>query len=150
MEQTHLHLTGRCLCGAVTYDCGAEPASVTYCHCDTCRRMTGSAFNIGVGVPAAELHVTGQVRGYQTAGQPDESAIREFCPDCGSPLFTRYPTMVFIKAGSLDDPTVVSPTRQIWTEMAVPWSRIPDGLTSHPRNGPSPWKSGTARNDAGS
>ncbi len=105
---------------------------------------------LGLGFEAAGFETTGQVRGYQTAGQPDESAIREFCPDCGSPLFTRYPTMVFIKAGSLDDPTVVSPTRQIWTEMAVPWSRIPDGLTSHPRNGPSPWKSGTPRNDAGS
>ena len=38
-------LTGKCLCGAVKYECEAEPESMQYCHCDTCRRVTGSAFN---------------------------------------------------------------------------------------------------------
>jgi hypothetical protein len=57
---------------------------------------------------------------------------REFCPVCGSPLFTRYPTKVYIRAGTLDNSVSLKPTRQIWTEMAVPWSRTPEGIESYP------------------
>lgn len=133
-----MKLAGRCNCGAVTYECDAEPRSVTYCHCDTCRRVTGSAFNVGVGVPATSLMVSGEVRGWRDPTEPQKQAIREFCPTCGSPLFTRYPKMVFIKAGTLDDSTGLTPTRQIWTEMSVPWHRIPDGLLTYPQSAPPP------------
>ena len=37
---------------------------------------------------------------------------REFCPNCGAPLFTRaekLPDSVFLKAGSLDEPELVKP-----------------------------------------
>ena len=140
-----MQLTGRCLCGAVTYECNTEPKSVTYCHCDTCRRMTGSAFNVGVGVPAEELRVVGEVRGYTATDRPDKPAIREFCPNCGSPLFTRYPKMVFIKAGTLDDSANLIPTRQIWTDLAVPWHRISAGLPSYQQNAPPTPTSDDAR-----
>ncbi len=128
-------LKGRCNCGAVTYHTSADPQSVTYCHCDTCRRMTGSAFAVGVRIPAETLVVTGSVQGWRNPDRPDRDAVREFCPICGSPMFTRYPDRVFIKAGTLDDPTQVTPTRQIWTEMAVHWSRIPENLECHVRDG---------------
>ena len=129
-------ITGRCLCGSVTYRTDASPQSMTYCHCDDCRRMTGSAFNVGVGIPSDELHVNGEVRGYSV--EDDHGRVREFCPACGSPLFTRYPDMVFIKAGTIDDPEALEPTRQIWMEMAVPWSTISPGIKSHSRGGIRP------------
>ena len=128
-------LTGRCNCGAITYRSTSEPRYVTYCHCDICRRMTGSAYAVGVGVPADSLEVTGEVRGWRNPERPDRDAVREFCPTCGSPMFTRYPAMIFIKAGTLDDPEAIEPTRQIWTEMAVPWSVIPAGLECYRQDG---------------
>ena len=128
-------LTGRCLCGAVSYTTDAQPLAVTYCHCDDCRRATGSDYNIGVGVPVAELRVTGEVNSFTVTGHGGHSTTREFCPTCGSPMFTRGKERVFINAGSLDNPDALQPTRQIWTEMAVPWSRIPDGLECHAQGG---------------
>lgn len=126
-------LTGRCLCGAVRYTSDAEPQSVTYCHCDDCRRVTGSAFNVGVGVPASTFQLSGKTKGYESTNDEGHTKIREFCPECGSQLFTRYPDLVFIKAGTLDHSEDLQPTREIWTEMAVPWSKIPDGLHKFPR-----------------
>ena len=125
-------LTGRCLCGGVTYECNAEPLSMKYCHCDTCRRVTGSAFNVGVGVPGEDLHVAGEIRTHTHTG-----VTREFCPVCGSPLFTRGPHIVWIRAGSLDNSDGLQPTAEMWTELAVPWSRIPDGISSYPQGSPS-------------
>jgi hypothetical protein len=34
-------LTGRCYCGAATFSTVTEPQTITYCHCDSCRRATG-------------------------------------------------------------------------------------------------------------
>lgn len=125
-------LTGQCLCGGVKYRCDTEPLSMKYCHCDTCRRVTGSAFNIGVGVPSGDLTVSGKIQSYTHNG-----ATREFCPVCGSPLFTRSKQVVWIRAGSLDNSEGLRPTAEMWTELAVPWSRIPDGIPSYPQASPS-------------
>ena len=130
-------LTGRCLCGAVTFETDSEPLGVTYCHCDDCRRATGSAFNVGVGVPASSFRLKGETKGYESTNDEGHTKLREFCPNCGSQLFTRYPDIVFIKAGTLDNADGLQPTREIWTEMAVPWAEIPDGLQRFPKGGTS-------------
>ena len=108
---------------------------MTYCHCDDCRRVTGSAFNVGVGVPASTFQLSGKTKGYESTNDEGYTKVREFCPECGSQLFTRYPDLVFIKAGTLDHSEDLQPTREIWAEMAVPWSKIPDGLDKFPRGG---------------
>ena len=108
---------------------------MTYCHCDDCRRVTGSAFNVGVRVPASTFQLSGKTKGYKSTNDEGLTKSREFCPECGAQMFTRYPDMVFIKAGTLDNSEDLQPTREIWTEMAVPWSKIPDGLHKFPRGG---------------
>jgi hypothetical protein len=45
VDERNLRLSGGCLCGAVRYRVKAAPR-VHYCHCDMCRRATGSAFAV--------------------------------------------------------------------------------------------------------
>jgi len=82
--------------------------------------------------------VSGHVKGYTKTADSGNKITREFCPECGSPLFTRSNahSRVGIKAGSLDEPELIKPTRQIWTEKAVTWSRIDETLPSFPQAGP--------------
>jgi hypothetical protein len=133
-------LSGRCLCGSVRYEYTGEPEEATYCHCDDCRRATGGAYTVGVLTRAAALSiVTGRVKGYTTTGDSGNTITREFCPECGSPLFTRaqaYPNLVWIKAGSLDEPELIEPSYQTWTQCAVPWAYIDENLPSFPKGGP--------------
>lgn len=103
---------------------------MNYCHCDDCRRMTGSAYNVGVKVPASSLKVTGRTKSY--VAPDDGERRREFCPECGSPLFTRYVDYVFIKAGTINGCEHLMPTHQSWTETKVPWADIPHGLPVNP------------------
>jgi hypothetical protein len=128
-----MKLTGQCLCGNITYSCDAEIETMTYCHCDTCRRATGSAFNIGVGVPKPNLHVSGQIQTYKAPNGVE----RQFCPTCGSPLFTVGNRSVWIRAGSLNDAEALKPTREIWKEMKMPWAHIPEDIDSFPQTGQS-------------
>ncbi|MDP3494873.1 MAG: GFA family protein, partial [Hyphomonadaceae bacterium] len=68
--------TGGCLCGRVRYHCGDEIGPVNYCHCPDCRRSTGSAFNVGVRVPAAAFAVTGPVSSFTKAGESGDDVSR--------------------------------------------------------------------------
>jgi hypothetical protein len=134
-------LRGGCLCGAVRYECTGDPGNASYCHCDDCKRATGGPYTVGVLVRAADLRIlSGQVKGYTTIADSGRKITRQFCPECGSPLFTRAekcPDLVFLKAGSLDEPQRVKPSCQTWTKRAVPWAYIDESLPSFPESRPS-------------
>ncbi len=124
-------LTGGCLCGGVRYNYEGDVAKAVYCHCEDCRRTTGSAFNVGVGVKARSLVVDGAPHSFTKRGDSGAELTRHFCASCGSPLFTtspKHPDMVYLKGGTLDDPTVVQPGAEIWATSAVSWSRIAPDL----------------------
>ena len=96
------------------------------CHCDDCQRQTGSTFSILVGVPRAALHVDGDTLATHVTVGTDtgEERQRQFCSKCGSPVFTllaEHPEVTFIKAGTLNDRSSLSPTLEIWCDSAQRW-----------------------------
>jgi hypothetical protein len=125
------------MCGAVRYEATGDPTNASYCHCDDCRRATGGPYTVGVLVRADRLHILqGQVKGYTSIADSGRKITREFCPACGSPLFTRAekcPGLVFIKAGSLDNAEIVKPSFQGWTDCAQPWANIDPSLPCYPK-----------------
>jgi hypothetical protein len=120
-------ITGRCLCGGVTYSADAEPVVQAVCHCTDCQRQTGNPFSVIVGVPRAALNVEGgTIASYATTGEDHgEDTERNFCSACGSPVFSIaavLPELAFIKAGSLDDASWLEPAVEVWKSSAQPWS----------------------------
>jgi len=120
-------ITGRCLCGNVTYTIDAEPVVQAACHCTDCQRQSGSPFSVVVAVPRDALHVEGDtLASFATIGSDHGGeTARSFCANCGSPLFSVagvMPDMAFVKAGSLDDSSWVTPAVEAWTQSAQPWS----------------------------
>jgi len=115
-----------------------EVGPAAYCHCTDCRRVTGSAFNVSVRLTAAGFRVErGEPRAYTNEGESGRPVTRFFCADCGSPLYTLpplHPELVFAKAGSFDDPSVVRPAQQSWTRSAVDWSRIPPEIPAYEKS----------------
>ena len=128
---------GRCLCGHVVYEYSGSVGPANYCHCEDCRRCTGSAFNIGVRFDLAEFHiVSGSPKGFTKRGESGNELTRHFCPECGSPIYTsapKHPEYVYVKAGTLDDPAIVKPVRQNWAASAVSWSQVDRVLPSFAR-----------------
>jgi len=128
-------VTGGCLCGAVRYSYDGEIGAAGYCHCADCRKVSGSAFGVSVRVEAAGFSiVSGHPKPYTKAGDSGRPVTRFFCPDCGAPLYTLpplHPEIVFIKAGSLDDASLVRPERQAWTRSRVEWADIDPAITSY-------------------
>lgn len=130
--------SGGCRCGAVRYECSAEPVLTAYCHCRDCQYAAGGPFSTVLGVPARALSIKGETKGYQVTADSGNTVTRRFCPECGSPLFSELsasPGLMIIKVGSLDDPSWAKPTMNIWTDSAQPWCELSDEL---PRHGKQP------------
>ena len=120
-------ITGRCLCGNVTFTSEGDAAVQAVCHCTDCQRQTGNPFSVIVAVPREGFSAEGDtLASYSTVGTDHGGQTeRNFCSACGSPLFSVaavMPDMVFIKAGALDDPSWVAPSIEAWTSSAQPWA----------------------------
>jgi hypothetical protein len=120
-------ITGRCLCGSVSYSADADPVVQAVCHCADCQRQTGSPFTVFVGVPRAALMVEGDtLASFTTIGEDHGGETqRSFCSVCGAPVFSiaaAAPELALIKAGSLDDASWLEPAMEFWTSSAQPWS----------------------------
>lgn len=117
--------TGGCSCGAIRYECSAEPVASFNCHCRACQQYTGSAFISARLVPASAFRITkGSVREYTTLGDNGSEIHRGFCETCGSPVATRLgrlPEYVGVPAGSMDDPSTHNPTMDLFVRDAQPW-----------------------------
>lgn len=125
--------TGHCLCGAVTFECD-ELGPASYCHCEDCRRLTGSAFNVGVRCPISGFRITsGELGSFTKKGTSGFDITRWFCRSCGSPIYgssPAHPSVVYVRAGALDNPESVKPVREAWVGSKVAWADIPVGIPS--------------------
>jgi hypothetical protein len=124
-----MNLEGGCLCGAVRYKFSGEPFRHVICHCRDCQRASGSAFHVGLAIPRSGFAVTrGELRTFRITGDSGRWIDRSFCPVCGSGILhtleLRGPDFLVIKAGTLDDPTMVIPTYEIFVRSKMPWVSI--------------------------
>jgi hypothetical protein len=115
--------TGGCRCGAIRYECSAEPILMGNCHCRDCQQATGTAFAAAILVPRNAVTITGDVKYYENTGDSGGIVSRGFCPTCGSQLFSKPPMPEFmgITAGSLDAPSEFQPVMDFYTASAQPW-----------------------------
>jgi len=130
-----MKIEGGCLCGKVRYAGEAEPIFVGVCHCTTCQKGSGTAFNSVVAVSKPAVSVTGTVSTYEGRGDTGNPTYRRFCPACGSPVQIEAAVMadvVMIPVGTLDDPGAVKPAMQIYCDSALPWALL-GGLQRFPK-----------------
>jgi hypothetical protein len=124
-------LEGGCSCGAVRYRLTEEPMFTHCCHCLNCQRQTGSAFVINLLIETDRVEVL--------AGEPqavdvprDDGSMQTIyrCPACQIAVFSSYtwPEIRYVRAGTLDDPSAVSPDVHIFTRSKLPWVELPAGL----------------------
>jgi hypothetical protein len=120
-------MTGRCLCGSVTYELETEPVAQAFCYCSNCQRQAGTAFSVVIGVPADKFKVEGDTLStFVTTGDVHGGPThRHFCSNCGSPIYSAVdaaPDVVYVKAGTLDDPSWLEPNIEVFTRSAMPWA----------------------------
>lgn len=132
-------ITGGCLCGAVRYRCGGEALMMGHCHCEDCRRSSGTGHASLMAVPEDALALTGEVKGYDRPADSGNMVTRAFCPTCGSWIYSKnvaMPGMIFFTAGSLDDLEIFQPQMHVYRMRAASWDAPSEGVPMFDRMPP--------------
>ena len=127
-------IRGSCLCGAVKFEIDRATGPFELCHCNRCRKTSGSAFVAGVGVRTEDFRLLSGhdlIVSYEAPIADHPPAYRTtFCRRCGSPVPDPLPTEseFEIAAGTLDDDPGIRPDKHIFVEFVPAWNEIHDEL----------------------
>jgi hypothetical protein len=127
-------MEGGCACGELRYRLRWPPLFVHCCHCLNCQRQTGSAFVINVLIESDRVELL--------AGAPERVPVPRSgskrqqiyrCPDCETAVWSTYTRkrVLFVRAGTLDDPSAVEPDVHIFTRSKVPWLTLPESTPAY-------------------
>lgn len=73
---------GGCRCGSVRFEARGPARRIGVCHCESCRRATGSAFAVYLDYPPEAVTLAGEAAVWSSR----PGVERRFCPRCGSPV----------------------------------------------------------------
>jgi hypothetical protein len=113
-----------CACGALTARAKGEPARLSICHCNACKRRTGSAFSWNATYDADRVTISGAFQSYVRGSDDGFWGRHSFCPTCGVSVFyeiERRPGMVSIPAGAFAAADFRGPDIEVYAERACPW-----------------------------
>ena len=98
------------------------------CHCLNCQRQTGTAFVLNMLIEASRVELLGGIP--SPVAVPRENGLHRIfrCPTCQVAVWSEYggrSEVLFVRAGTLDDPAAVSPNVHIYTRSKLPWITLP-------------------------
>ncbi|CAI7604652.1 unnamed protein product [Penicillium glandicola] len=104
--------SGSCACHYITYTSSTPPTCLVNCHCTTCRKQAGAAYQTWA------FFATDDIRWdvNPTERQSTNAATRSFCPKCGSTLRT-------LDEGKTQIPL---PSHHIFLSEKASWFELPE------------------------
>lgn len=123
-----MKVEGSCLCSGVRFEIDGEFEPRSYCHCTSCKRLSGGAATANARVRSDQVRITAGeelIRSYQ----PDEGSAKSFCSVCGSNLLGGgWPESEYcsVRLPAIDTPFEGAPTRHTFTRSVAVWETLPD------------------------
>ena len=121
-------LQGGCLCGGVRFELPAAFERVSFCHCTTCKRISGGVGTANARVPTDTIRILTGAE-LLTTYQPEEGSAKTFCSVCGSNLFgAGWPESerTSVRLPAIDPPFEARPEGHGFTRSVAPWETLPD------------------------
>lgn len=122
---------GGCHCGAIRYSLHADPEFAGVCHCESCRRSSGTE---SVGWLTEAIEAFEVDRGEIALYASSPGVVRGFCALCGTTLTYRNSAgTIDVTLASLDDPEMFPPRVELWLEERLSWNPANPRLEPHER-----------------
>ena len=122
---------GGCLCGAVQLALTGEPAVMTYCHCESCRRWIGAPVHAGSLWRTKNVQIEKGEDLLATFKRTEGTGShRKFCTSCGAPVLIDHPGigMTDIPVVSIPDLVFAPALHSHYREKIL---SMPDGLPKY-------------------
>jgi hypothetical protein len=121
-------MQGSCLCGGVRFQLSQPFQKLTFCHCTTCKRISGG---VGTANGRARTEWIEVVQGQEliTRYQPDEGSAKSFCSICGANLFGGgWPESeeCSVRLSAIDGEVAGEPSAHIYARSVASWETLPD------------------------
>jgi hypothetical protein len=122
MNTRHL---GSCLCGEVRFEVEGTFDHFFLCHCEHCRKDTGSAHGANLFSSSAKLKWLSGERRVTTFNLHSTRHVRSFCARCGSalPNVQMNGQLLVVPAGSLNSEVPIRPTAHLFVASKAGWDR---------------------------
>ena len=120
-------IKGGCLCGAVTYKISGEPIFVGHCACENCQKATGGGHSSIAAFPEASVTEHGALTSFAATGDSGEPITYQFCPTCGSRLFTRatvMPNVMMVTLGTMETTADLAPQMMVYGKRRRAWDHV--------------------------
>jgi hypothetical protein len=104
-----------------------------------CQYFAAGNGTVNVCFSRDAVTIEGSPRDYRSVADSGSVMHRHFCPVCGTHLFSEAesrPQLIFIRAGTLDDPEIARPAMTIWCSRAPSWACIDAELPNAPAQPP--------------
>ncbi len=115
--------TGSCLCGEVNFEVDGEFESFFLCHCEHCRKDTGSAHASTLFSTTAVLKWVSGENNVKQFTLPSTRHKKSFCSTCGSalPNTQMEGKLLAVPAGSLNEKISIKPNAHIFVSSKAEW-----------------------------
>ncbi len=122
-------IKGSCLCGDVKLEITGNPRSLSYCHCDRCRKSSGIYSAVLIG-DSKDLKIIGEENVVRYKPEEPWKHLRAFCKKCGSPLgdLDTDDGIYVVAASVLDDDPGIKPSIHLNVTSKPSWFDIRDDL----------------------
>ena len=127
-------LSGKCLCGNISFTADTDIQNCYNCHCSDCRRASGAAYQTLVFIDKSALKISGTPKVFAHAADSGSVMEKHFCPDCGSQMFGHNqsrPDRMSIRAGVLDQSEWVKPSANLFLASKIGSTPTDPDLDGH-------------------
>ena len=121
-------MQGSCQCGAVRFEVTGPFISLSYCHCATCKKISGGVGTASGGARTEDIVVL-EGRDRIETYQPQEGSAKSFCRTCGSNLFGGgWPQSEHssVRLSAIDGGLEQKPNAHIYVRSLAAWETLPD------------------------
>ena len=121
----------RCACNATAITIDGELVAHAVCHCDNCKKRTGSAFGISAYFRKSDVAgIDGETVIYALHNaKRNEDKERHFCKRCGTTLYwysSTYPEYIGIAGGCFTDEPLGEPKINASYSKKLAWVAVPE------------------------
>jgi hypothetical protein len=119
---------GTCLCGGIKFEVEADPDSLRFCHCTSCKKLSGGGGTVNFGVPPSAIRI---VDGEELIQRftPEGGSAKTFCRNCGANLFGGgWPDSerCSVRVTTIEEPLDATIGAHLFVRSLEPWEVLPD------------------------
>ncbi|MDO6417528.1 GFA family protein [Amphritea sp. 2_MG-2023] len=116
-------ISGSCCCGDVEFTLADNFSNFYFCHCEQCRKLTGSAHASNLFTSPDNINWVKGAEKVKRYDHQERTFSKAFCENCGSglPFISQSGKSLIVPAGSLNGEPSIALDAQIFCSEQTEW-----------------------------